>query len=410
MTMTIGRASGLRPTMASPVLSDRVQISGTIVAANVAELRARRQQLIGLLDNPDEEVVPITWASDPTYDGFYRILSASVEHIGPTDSPRARFAVAAERVGGYANPVFEVVATNVTRTNGHGATGAAVLYVPSTATYDIDGFSSIALQGPRSTADGVTMQVLSTGDPNGRSYRFNVAPADYYRATCTVEVEVDGVWQLLVGTQAPRATRFRISNGIVRLTSASSSTWAQFEAWNGSAWISQGITLIDGFGTTYSLGRWTPGAGGSLIDLPVTVLRNSPEAVVVRQSSYSDQITYSLLRGARHVTMPWAVSNNVTGATSVGIGMAASGVAGTDGGGYVTANTGSSGVGLMFATAAADTVDTTNTRVRNTSGSLTGTLFAGCTVAAGDTTLSTAANVFLQMMSGVNWRQRVVRQ
>lgn len=410
MTLTIGRASGLRPTRSSPLLGSVIDIDGTIVAASVAELRARRQQLIGLLDNPDEEVVPILWSTDPSYDGFYRIRNANVRHIGPTGSPRANFRVTAERVGGYANPVFEVVASNVTRTNGHSATGAAVLYVPDTVVYDIDGFSSIASQGTRPTADGTTMQVLATGDPNGRSYRFNVAPADYYRATCTVEIEVGGVWQLVVGTQVPRSTRFRISNGIVRLTSANSGTWAQFEAWNGSAWISQGITMVDPFGMARSLGRWTPGLGAALADLPVTVLRNSPEAVVVRQSSYSDQVSYSLLRGARHVTIPWATSNNVTGATTVGIGMA-SGVAGTDGGGYVTANTGSGNVGLMFAVAAADTVDTTNTRVRNTTGALSGTVFAGCTVGGGvDTTLSTAFNVFGQMMSGVNWRQRVVRQ
>jgi hypothetical protein len=409
MTLTIGRASGLRPTRSSPSLSNTIDIDGTIIAASTTELRTRRQQLVGLVDNPDEEVVPILWATDPSYDGFYRIRDVVVRQVGPTGSARASFRVSAERVGGYANPVFEVVASNVTRTNGHSATGAALLYVPDPAFYDIDGFSSVSAFGTRPTADGINVQVLATSDPNGRSYRFNVAPADYYRASCTVEVEVGGAWQLVVGTQIPRATRFRISNGIVRLTSANSGTGATFEAWNGSAWISQGITLVDSLSTLRALGRWAPGMS-AVGDLPVTVVRNSPEAVVVRQSGYSDQVSYSLLRGARHVTVPWAGSSNVSGTTTVGIGMT-TGIAGSDGGGYVTANTAVSNVGMMFATAAADTVDTTNTRVRNTTAALAGTLFVGCTVGGGvDTTLSTAGNVFLQMMSGVNWRQRVVRQ
>jgi hypothetical protein len=249
------------------------------------------------------------------------------------------------------------------------------------------------------------MLVLSVGNPNGKSYRFDIAPADYYKATCMIELEFGGAWYVVTGRQIPRSTRIRMSNGLLRFTTGNSSTEATLEAWNGSQWVSSDISLTwAGTTTLRRIGRYTPGSfSSSARDIQVTVLRNSPEQITARMSTFSDQLTFSMLRGSRHFTADWSMSLN---ADIVGIGLT-NGAAGTaiTGGVIKTANTNL--VFPIFAGAAARTADTTNTRTRNTTGALSDTLFAGFTI-VGDTYLNTDSAIVQQMMSGVNWRQRVV--
>ena len=77
-TMYIGRADALYVDKASPSPDgDRLTIAGTVIAADRYEYAARRQQITGLVDNPDEEIVPLQWTSDGVFDGFYRVISAS---------------------------------------------------------------------------------------------------------------------------------------------------------------------------------------------------------------------------------------------------------------------------------------------------------------------------------------------
>ena len=410
MSLKIGRATFEDP-RAVTVQGDTVTFSLDLLGTSLADLQAIRQQLLGLDENDDEAIVPVTWSEDSAFDGFYEVLSVDV----PTSDAQlldfyiTNCRVALERVAGYSNPTFEAVATNVTRTNSHAMSGAALLYLPGSVTYDIDGLSGIAASDTRAAADGTTVTVLTAGDPNGKSYRFDVAAADYYKAACSIEVEYSGTWYPVVGRQIPRATRFRISNGIVRLTSASSGTGATFEIWNGSAWVSWNVSLTDGSNLPYALGRTTPSMnpGLSARDIPVTVLRNSPEQVTVRQTTFSDSITFTLQRGHRHLTIHWTVATNVTGTASVGVGLSGAGTGGTATTGGIYTTTGSSSTQVIFANTATVTNDTANTRTRNTTGALSGTMFIGGFVGGG-TGLNTITNTVLQMMSGVNWRQRVV--
>jgi hypothetical protein len=394
------------------VSGDEITFVADLLCSSPVEMQVKRQQLANLVGNKDEEVIPLVWSDDPTFNGFYRVKSVNLgsHPVMLTTGYVPPATISLQRIGGgYANPTFEVIGTSIVRTNGHGASLGLTpsLFIPDSVTYDLDGFSSVATSDTRPAADGATVQILATGDPNGRSYRFDVSPESYYQASCLVEVEVGGVWFPVVGRQAPRSVRWRISNGVVRITSASSGAGATFEAWTGSAWVSQGISLLETGITPRPIGRWTPGLGaGASRDIPVTVLRNSPETVSLRQSTFSDQVTYSLIRGDRHMTMHWSVSSTATLPTRVGVGMTA-GVAGTDPGNRVVANSGPSSVRMMFATAAADTTDTTNTRVRNTTDAYSDTLFAGAVVPPA-TGLNSDLQVFLQMMCGVTWRQRVV--
>lgn len=414
MSITIGRT-----TLADP---DDVKVSGDMVeftleldAASVTDMKAKRQQIANLIGNRDEEVVPVTWSEDAVFDGFYEPMSLSIpsQSLMLSNGYLPPISVALRRVGGgYANPRFEVSCTNVTRTNGHGLSGSTVIAVPgdgSTLTYDIDGFAGVAFTDTRPTADGLSMFILTAGDPNAKSYQFDVTPADYYKATCTIEIDYSGAgaWYPLVGRQIPRATRWRISNGIVRLTSGTSGTGATFEVWDGSQWDSQNISHLAGGTTVRTLGRFTPGLAATTDrDIAFAVLRNSPEMVTLRYSTFGDHMTWTLARGARHASCNWFVSSNQIGASQVGIGMT-TGVAGTSITGGVHQTAAVAGNRLIFATAEARTADTGNTRVRNTTGSTTGTHFVGVEVSPG-TGLNAISTIVAEMMSGLTCRQRVI--
>jgi hypothetical protein len=123
MTITIGRCTGLRPAPRFPARSgDRVVIRGSILAASLDELKARRQQLLGLEGDVDDPIVPVTWSTDSTLDGFYRVAGVSVEQIGPSSVPRATFSVTLEAISGNTAPLVEIDASAVVRTNGVGIT------------------------------------------------------------------------------------------------------------------------------------------------------------------------------------------------------------------------------------------------------------------------------------------------
>ena len=128
MTLTIGRVSGLRPQKGSPtVAGKRVTFQGTMIATSFLQLQVFRQQLIGHADNDDEPEIPVTWLSDSSWDGFYKVLAVKVDPQGPTASNYAKFQVDLERVVGYSNPWFETMTQAVVRTNAHAITAPTTI-------------------------------------------------------------------------------------------------------------------------------------------------------------------------------------------------------------------------------------------------------------------------------------------
>jgi hypothetical protein len=415
MTLSIGRTVLDDPDVVK-VSGDSVEFTVELDASSGAEMRALRQQLANLVGNRDEEVVPVVWTDDDTFDGFYEPMSLSIPSQGLMleNGYLPPMTVGLRRIGGgYANPRFEVSCTNVTRTNAHGLSGSNVIAIPGSGTsltYDIDEFGGVALTDTRPTADGISMYVLVAGDPNGLSYQFDVQAVDFYNATCSIEIDYSGSgdWYPLVGRQIPRATRWRLSNQIVRLTSGRGAVPASFGVWDGG-WESQDIAHLDGFSTVRTLGQYAPGITSAAADRDIafTVLRNSPEMVSIRYSTFGDHVTWTLARGARHASCNWFVSDSQVGSSPFGIGMT-TGTAGTSITGGVVQTTGAAGNQLIFATAEARTADTANTRVRNTTGSTTGTHFVGVRVGPSPGALNDTGAIVAEMMSGLTCRQRVI--
>jgi hypothetical protein len=421
VTLTVGRCQ-LGNSVDISTLSrsgNQVTLAGTFfptVDGDTAQSDAVRQQLNGMLGNADEMAFPVTFTVDPRIDGFYQVTGADISERPSSPTTGAfGYSLQLQRIGGgFGNPTFEVSCTNVTRTNAHGLGGSALVVVPgdgSSLTYDITGFDGVASFATRPTADGIGVYLLGAGNPNGRAYRFDVSPADYYKATCSIEILFGSTWFPVVGRQIPRTFRWRISNGLIRFTSGTAGAHGTMEIWNGSAWASWNIAYTDG--TVRKIGRTAPGATTER-DIPVTILRNSPEQVVIRQQAFDGVTTWTLARGNRHATISWSVATNTTGPASFGVGLSGAGTAGTADTGSVYSNTGVSGTQAMFAVTGpvltpSDTRDTTNTRIRNATAALSGTAFAGGQASPIDPTGPNSLFGLLgQMMAGLNCRQRVI--
>jgi len=81
MSMTVGRCSIAR----DPYPGSFSQ-QGNVVsfrsdngATSLTQSTALNQQLLGLVENWDEDTFPFTWSLDSTYDGFYKIRSVQVD-------------------------------------------------------------------------------------------------------------------------------------------------------------------------------------------------------------------------------------------------------------------------------------------------------------------------------------------
>lgn len=316
MTLTIGRTSGLRPTRARPTYDGAgVVVDGVYVASSTDALRAARQQLLGLQGNADEEVVPVVWATDSTLDGFYRPSNVRVDVLGPpATATRMRFSVRLDRLSsGHRSPWFEVATQSVVRTNSHSVTTpsgvVAAFQAPSSDSQYEMGDTIKTISPSAHTLDtGDTIYRFKRSAPMSLTgFRFATSPPKFYAGSCVVEVRRSGTWYPVVGREGLEAGAvWRISNGLVRLTSVDGSTAGTVEVYNGSQWEAQSLqhASIPNFGV--SSGQVTRGAhigaGG-----PLAILRNGPEQVAVQVRGTEESVTWSVQRGAYLVgcTMTW---------------------------------------------------------------------------------------------------------
>lgn len=276
MTMTIGRATGLREGSIGRE-GDARRFAGTIIAASNAELDARIQQLEGLVDNPDEPVVPVTSTVDSNLDGFYFVRGVSVSPVGVEGGTRARFIIDVVRVGGYSTPQFEWIITQMFRTNVHGVlfnSGTApggVWAVPSSAVeLNPGGFPYVYTR----TADDGALTVLATNGSVGTTYfgSYFLPPASRYQGMCKIEVLYGGTYYPVTGTQIPAGATWRLSNGLLRVTASGGTITVS--PYDGTQWDPAGSFQMGATAVAQTLTFSTP-----------RIIRNSPERVVIRLSA-----------------------------------------------------------------------------------------------------------------------------
>lgn len=366
MTLMAGRATGLRVSGWGRS-GNSAQVQGFISGTDVYEVDARRQQLLGLLDNPDESVFPVTWTVDPNVDGFYRVSGVQVGRIGVERGPKAAFALGLERVPTFATPVFESVVGSVVRTNSHGVT------TPSgnlTSWYSASGYTveaSPAYGGAvqYTSEDGAMRVALATAPVAVSSLLSYLKPADFYLAQARIEVKYGSTWYPVVGRQIPLGVgiNWRLNNGLTRMYPTAVSGYGSFTVGNyasGAAWTEYEFRAMTD-STTFTGAT----ADSSSHALAVTVLCNSPERVTVRTRNQYATYDWTLRRGDNFVEL--AISQpSASTALAWGVGRSTNDAAtATTGGAYNTAP-----ADWLIVSPSTVSVDTTKGRVNLTTAAL----------------------------------------
>jgi hypothetical protein len=322
MTTTIGRCSLASAPYDQSHSGDRLSFSIDIVGLALAEAKVRRQQLLGLVNNADEEVVPFTSSDDSDLDGFYRVSSVQVDPtIVYLRDGTMRCQISMERVGGgYAKPTFEIGIVAAPRYRvGVGTLNpsGAVNWLVSGMTYGVGesggyGFAGTVAPMYDATRDLVTatgtivkidaFSTLATSGSSGLLACY-AAPADAYAGAALIEQSVGGTWYPVVGRQIPRSLGrgWRISNGLVRLSLSQSTLGSLLiEVWGGSAWESSPLLNRRDTGDANAgyYGLIDPNSGSDTTAVDPVIIRNSVDTVTVRiPQAASMYETYSISRG-----------------------------------------------------------------------------------------------------------------
>ena len=293
-TLTVGRCVIDRCVSSISMSGDRLLISGFFDGDSLAHGKVIRQQLLGLVGNDDEPVVPLVSTLDSDLDGFYRVFGASCQpRRGTTFKPtsiggRHDFAIDLERVGGgYRVPTLEIpyiVDDHV----GYTGTAASTLPIAGLAyeTSSSETYDQFATTGPSISlgacpvADAYAVTTLQAAPGSTGVISGLASPVTFYSGSARVEAFVGGAWHVLVGRQVPGGlTSLRISNGHVRLTpSADGVTPASLEVWDGSAWQARNVSWVGSTGAIYA-----SEIGETIVNtsLPWVIERNSHSSVSI---------------------------------------------------------------------------------------------------------------------------------
>ncbi len=384
MSMTIGRCSITEDPDAGTLRQrgDEVSFVSVINASSVDEMKARVQQLRGLMDNDDETVFPFTWSEDSSFDGFYTDFNVEVsDYATMLTNGACPFTISMRRLGnGFARPLFETDVRTLKRTNAHAVTtptGTVAAVVNATlynSDFDTDTAGIGGLSSLLTTEDG-SIAVATSAAPIGPArYTSFIAPASYYSSTCKIEVLYGGTWYSVTGQQIPQATggNWRLSNGICRVYPSAVSGNGRFkvEIYNGG-WVA---------GREFTVGHYDAGGGVWVSDyatcdsagtlLTPTVLANRPEFAAVQIKTRSSitgtdglvTYTFSIRQGDT-----WIELARAQRATIFKMGVATSAVTASTSASNSLHETAASATGrYLFACAQANTTDAVNGRLYQT--------------------------------------------
>ena len=402
--MTIGRCSITEDPDAGSLRQrgDVVSFSSVINASSVDEMKARVQQLRGLMDNDDETVFPFTWSEDSSFDGFYTDFQVEVaDYATMLTNGACPFSLTMRRVGGFTAPQFECIATTVVATNAHGlptSTPAGIVALPYTNLQEASiptsfagGSSNSFLSGTtRTTADGLVRYCAPT-DQTPFRYMWATSPAYYYEGSARFEQSFGGTYYEMNGQQVrPVSSAWRISNGLMRVTI--SGTTISVAHYDGSTWDTAKLWTIGGVAPTAPLLASVTSA---------RVIRNTPEEVIVRvvpkmeATASSTVVDISLRRGCRWAA--FSLTSNYTTDWYINTSPNEAGTALT--GGFRATATDAAGNRYVVGGLAAQTNTLANGRLKLTTAAQTFNFVIGSEVAAdgsGQTLLNQYAQTVIE--------------
>lgn len=410
MSWMIGRCTQLisAPGVGLALSGKQLNVPFEIVASSFDEMKAQRQQLAGLVDNEDESVVPFTWSDDSSLDGFYRVtgvtIGSTINMINTWFIPDCQLQL--EQIARFSNAAVEVTTLSPLRVNAHGFTvppAVVAVGLPNTMSEtDLRPSLTAATAISRTDELGNVLTAYTLASPVTRTwYRTSAVPASHYAGACKIQVKYGSTWFDVMGQEPPLNRVWRISNGLVRLTSAQGATAGTFEVWDGTTWDSQPVA------------HWTNGAvgpgignGNGTSQTTLTIQRNSPEACVVKVGGAGVDFTYKVMRGNMHVEAAWTC----TTATKYGAGntVAAASTAVSTWGIRRTAND-AGGNRLVFGMPVAITSDVVNGGINASTAATLGQMLIGIELAGSSAIAgNAAADIANQFFGAVSWRQQVV--
>lgn len=296
-----GRDSGLAlnsPTFWS-MSGDEVDTAGALTASSFAKLLILRAQVNGLADNPDEPVIAVNWAGDPSIDGYYEVLDASVPMPARgLAALKLDYRVRLRRIASHPD-INSIISGNAVRANSHTivkANTAPWWATPADATMDHVTGATAATR----TADSGSVKVQYTTDGTllyNVVRRWACIASDYYDGASRVEV-TDGInWYATVGRGLPNVPMdgWRITNGLVRVTYGGGDGLLTVEHYVSGAW-----SVAKTYKLTYTSSKTTLGAFTT-----ITVKDNRPECVTIRlglerdtTAPYQMTVDITIRRGA----------------------------------------------------------------------------------------------------------------
>lgn len=285
MTTTIGRASFSYGPSSVSWSGDTVSLDIPIrPPTTIEQAKVIRQQLLGMMNNPDESAFPVTSTEDSDLDGFYTVRGVNVEPVDSFLRNGVMFcSVGLVRVAnGYQNPTIETTVVSQLATNSHSVASTTDWALALVWRDDEEGkvdagsiFGSTSAGYTHTSIDTTDVWLYGWDAANKSGYWSRLAnPATHYSPPrCKIEYKVGSTWYDAVGRQIPEGVPWRISNGFIRIghDSAFPTSSVFVEMADTGAWVGRYLTV---FLMTELAGPF--------------VIRNSPESVTVRVQGVSN--------------------------------------------------------------------------------------------------------------------------
>ena len=157
--------------------------------APISDMWVVRDQLLGLVNNGDEPVVPVIVPSEPRLTGYYAVSDVQFSQVsGNMGGASMPVSIVMTPVPGFANPIFESIMDGALLTNAVGAVSTDVDYFHAVSSSAVEYWAggSGGTNYTRSSADGNALFHMSPGALESPA-SFYLTPADYYLAAATFE-------------------------------------------------------------------------------------------------------------------------------------------------------------------------------------------------------------------------------
>lgn len=266
-------------------------VTGFLRKSSVGAFLVASSQVVGLLDNPDEDAVAVVATQDPSRPGFYRVTGGSLDiDAAAMMSFAAPLKLELEAVPGRFSPRIESRIYGALRSNSHAiAIGTTVPWwaCPDAASMDFAGvggsYGTPALSTRTSDTGALALQSSGIGEHfYDKTMIWQCDPTYYYVGAAAIEITPDSgtTWVRLPGRRigaatAASSTGWRLNNGLVRVSYGGGTGLISVQHYMGGSWITAKTYRVHA-----SAGTTVGSAVGAVKS--VTILRNAPECATIR--------------------------------------------------------------------------------------------------------------------------------